>query len=129
MSLIGANTNQQTVTVATEVALCTLNANMSAVPPGAQVVLNGSVQAATGTGGTTLILKIRQGVGIAGTQVGPTYTPAAVTANSANTEDIQVVDNNPPANGVYTLTLTFTGNSSAVVNSSLVAEFIEGVLA
>jgi hypothetical protein len=128
MSLVGVITNQQTVVVATEVALCTLAPNQMAVPAGSQVVLSGSVSAATGTGGTTPILKVRQGTGIAGTQVGPTYTPAAVTANSATTAAIQVVDSAPPANGVYTLTLTYTGNSSSVVNSSLAAEFIDGPL-
>jgi len=128
MTLLAVITNQQTVTVATEIALCTIAPNQMAVPAGSQVVLTGSVQCATGTGGTTPILKVRQGVGIAGTQVGPTYTPAAVTANSAATEDIQVIDNAPPASGQYTLTLTYTGNSSSVVNSSLVAEFVDGPL-
>lgn len=129
MSYLTSATASQTVTVATEVALATTRPNESSIPSGAQVNIFGTVSAATGTGGTIAAVKVRQGSAtITGTQVGATITGPTQTANAAQTISYVFVDSAPPSDGQYTVTLTFTGNSSSVVASSIVTLVDTGVL-
>jgi len=129
MSKLSFGTNQQTVTVATETALATLPINSELVNSGTPVIITATVACATGTGGTLATIKCRQGTTTAGTQVGPSVPGATGTANAATSVAYQWIDTAPPANGQYCVTLTFTGNSSSVVNSTISAELFEGVLA
>jgi hypothetical protein len=129
MSYLSSNTASQTVTVATETALASTARNEYAIPTGAQVTVFGTVNCATGTGGTIAALKVRQGSAtITGTQVGATLTGPTQTANMAQQLAYSVVDNAPPADGMYTVTLTFTGNSSSVVTSTITTLVDTGVL-
>lgn len=127
MSYVELGTNSQTVTVASEIALATTSLN-DGVPASARVVITGYVAAAAGTGGTTAAVKVRQGTSTSGTQVGPTITSAVQTAGLANVVPFTVVDLAPPANGQYVVTLTFTGNSSSVVTSTIAAIYDFGEL-
>lgn len=129
MSYIVAGTNTQTVTVATETALATTSINLGNVPSGATVVISGVVAAAAGTGGTTAAVKVRQGTGTSGTQVGSTVSGPAATAGTAAVVPFTVIDTAPPSNGQYVVTLTFTGNSSSSVYSNIVAIVDDGILA
>lgn len=129
MPYVDMGTNTQTVTVATETALATNGANvLGTVPPTARVVILGVVSAAAGTGGTTAAVKVRQGTGTSGTQVGSTITGPVQTAGLASVVPFVVEDVAPPTNGQYVVTLTFTGNSSAVVVSNIVVLVDTGIL-
>lgn len=128
MPYLDEATSSATITVATESALATNSAyDLVSVPSGARVVISGYVAAAAGTGGTTAAVKVRQGSGVAGTQVGPTITGPVQTAGLAVVVPFTVVDTAPPGNGQYTVTLTFTGNTSAVVTSTIVVLVDSGI--
>jgi hypothetical protein len=128
MALLTEGINTQTVTVATETVLATNGVNPDAVPAGTTVVVSGVVAIATGTGGTTVALKIRQSGVVGGAQVGPTFTFPAQTANSAQVCPFSWTDFAPLGTGQYIVTLTFTGNTSAVVNSNIVVQLDAGML-
>jgi hypothetical protein len=128
MSYLSSATNSQTVTVATEIALATIPINLTGIPSGAQVVVSGVVSCAAGTAGTTAAVKVRQGVGVAGTQVGATITGPVQTGGLAVIVPFMVQDNAPPSNGQYTVTLTFTANTSSVVTSTVMAIADTGIL-
>jgi hypothetical protein len=129
MAYLDEATNSQTVTVATEVALATNSVNdLAGVPVNARAVISGVVAAAAGTGGTTAAVKVRQGSGTGGAQVGPTITSPVQTAGLASVVPFSVVDLAPPATGQYTVTLTFTGNTSSVVTSTIVVFVDAGIL-
>lgn len=129
MGLLNVGVNQQTVTVATEIALAACPVNQSQIPSGTVATIQVNVSCATGTGGTTAAIKCRRGSTATGTQVGPTVTGPVGTANAATNVGYTFVDTAPPANGQYVVTLTFTGNTSSVVDSTVVVELVEGVLA
>lgn len=129
MPYLDENVNTQTVTVATEIALVSNSANdLVGVPSTARVVIHGVIACAAGTGGTTAAVKVRQGLGAAGTQVGTTVTGPVQTAGLAVVIPFEVVDLAPAASGQYTATLTFTGNSSAVVVSAIDVLVDTGIL-
>lgn len=128
MPYVDFGVNTQTVTVATEVALATNSANTLVVPANGRVVISGVVACAAGTGGTTAAVKVRQGTGTGGTQVGSTVTGPAATAGVAAVVPFTVEDLAPPANGQYVVTLTFTGNSSSVTVSNIVVLADTGIL-
>ena len=129
MPYLDEGTNSQTVTVATEIALASNSANdLVGVSSGARCVISGYVACAAGTGGTTAAVKVRQGTSTSGTQVGPTITGPAATAGTAAVIPFTVVDTAPPANGQYVVTLTFTGNSSSVVTSTIYVLVDAGIL-
>lgn len=128
MSYVSVGTNSQTVTVATEIALANTPVSTTSVPTNSVVAIFGVVQCAAGTGGTTAALKVRQGIGASGTQVGTTLTGTAQTANAAQIIPFLVFDTAPVAAGTYSVTLTFTGNSSSVVSSNICAIDITGLL-
>lgn len=129
MSYLDNATASPTVTVATESAIVTNSANdFVGIPANARMVVWGVIACAAGTGGTTAAVKVRQGNGIAGTQVGSTVTSPALTANSAQVVPYLVVDSAPPANGQYTATLTFTGNTSSVVTGTIAVLLDSGIL-
>lgn len=127
MALLNAATNQQTVTVATEVALATLPFNPANIPPGDFVVVYASAYCAAGTGGTTAQLKLRQGVGTGGAALTTWQSPAA-TAGVAQNLSVMYIDFAPPSSGQYTLTLTYTGNTSSAVSSGIFALSGSGAL-
>lgn len=128
MSYLTTGTSSATVTVATEIATAQTPVNLVAVPTGATVVIFGVVACAAGTAGTTAAVKIRQGSGVAGTQVGTTITGPVQTGGLAVIVPFCVVDTNPPASGQYTATLTFTANTSSVVTAAITAIVDTGIL-
>lgn len=129
MSYLDNATGSSTVTVATEVAVVTNSANdFAGIPANARTVIWGVVACAAGTGGTTAAVKVRQGSGVGGTQVGSTVTSPALTANSAQVVPYLVVDSAPPGNGQYTATLTFTGNTSSAVVATMAVLLDSGIL-
>src|SRR5690348_11482792 len=117
MPYLDVATSSATVTVATETALATNAANVLNPPANSKVNISGVVQCAAGTGGTAATVKVRQGSGTSGTQVGTSVVSPAATAGVAAVIPFNVVDLTPPANGQYTVTVTFTGNSSSVISS------------
>ena|ERR1700704_4626940 len=129
MSYLDTAVNTQTVTVATEVALATNSANdFTGVPANARMIISGVVACAAGTAGTTASVKVRQGIGAAGAQVGTTITGPVQTAGLAAIVPFTVVDTAPPANGQYTVTLTFTANTSSVVTTTVFVLLDSGIL-
>lgn len=128
MSYLSSAVNSQTVTVATEIALATIPINLSAVPAGQQVIISGVVACAAGTGGTTAAVKVRQGVGVAGTQVGATTTGPVQTGGLAAIVPFMVQDSAPLPSGQYTVTLTFTANTSSVVTTTVMSIVDTGIL-
>jgi hypothetical protein len=128
MSYLTTGTNTQTVTVATEVALAQVPINLVAIPSGATAVISGVVACAAGTAGTTAAVKVRQGSGASGTQVGTTITGPVQTGGLAVIVPFMVIDTAPPANGQYTVTLTFTANTSSVVTSTIMSLVDTGIL-
>lgn len=129
MSYLDEAVNTQTVTVATETALVSNSVNdLVGVPGNARCVITVSVAAAAGTGGTTFAVKLRQGSGVAGTQVGPTVSSPVGTAGAGDVVSYTFVDTAPPATGQYTATITYTANTSSVVTSSIVVLVDSGIL-
>ncbi|SRR6266480_4811432 len=128
MSYLSTGTNTQTVTVATETALAQIPVNLTGIPAGAQVIISGVVACAAGTAGTTAAVKVRQGSGVAGTQVGTTITGPVQTGGLAVIVPFTVVDSAPAVNGSYTVTLTFTANTSSVVTSTVFSIADTGIL-
>lgn len=129
MPYLDTGTASQTVTVATEVALASNSANdLVGIPAGAKVIISGVVACAAGTAGTTAAVKVRQGLGAAGTQVGPTITGPVQTGGLAVIVPFAVVDTAPVPSGQYTVTLTFTANTSSVVTSTIEVLVDAGIL-
>lgn len=129
MAYVDMGTNSQTVTVATETALATNGPNvLNAVPATARVTITGVVQCAAGTGGTAATVKVRQGTTTGGTQVGASVVSPAASAGVAAVVPFSVVDLAPPNNGQYVVTVTFAGNTSSVVTSTIVVTVDDGIL-
>jgi hypothetical protein len=98
---------------AAETAIITTTANQDAVSVG-PILIEGTLNVTPGASTTAVVLKVRQGSGIAGTQVGPSITQTLAAA-ALGTVPFQVEDPAPAANagGVYTVSLTQTAGAGA----------------
>lgn len=129
MPYLDESNSTATVTVATETALASTSANdLVNVPSNARTAVWGVVQCAAGTGGTSATVRVRQGLGTGGTQVGPTFVSPAATAGVAALVPFSVVDTAPLSTGQYTATVTYTGNTSSVVTSTITVLVDAGIL-
>lgn len=132
MGYFDQGVSSATVTVATETALATNSAyDLVGVPANSRCIVWGVVQAAAGTGGTALTVKVRQGSGTGGTAL---TSPAAsvvspvATAGVAQVVPFMFIDNAPPANGQYTVTGTYAGNTSSVISCVMQVMSDTGIL-
>lgn len=129
MPYLDEGVSSATVTVATETALASNSANdLVGVPAGARVVVWGVVQCAAGTGGTAASVRVRQGAGTGGAQVGTTVVSPVAAAGIAAVVPFSVQDVAPLAAGQYTVTVAFAGNTSSVISSQLNVLVDTGIL-
>lgn len=97
---------------AAEKAICITPVDQDHLPgSGGYNVIEGQINLTPGATTTAVVLKLRQGSGVAGTTVKTlTHTlAAAATGNIA----FHIIDTAPVAGGQYTLTVTQTGGSGA----------------
>lgn len=97
-------------------------------PAGSGVVIRGTVNLVpAGAATTAVVLKVRQGTGTSGTQVGATQTVnVGATPGLDVTADIEVIDYNPAQPlGQYVITVTQTGATGNGTIQQATIEVIE----
>lgn len=82
-------------------------------------VLRGYVNVTVGAAGTAFTLKVRQGNGVAGTQVGTTDTLTIAAAGSPMSVPFQKTDFSATTVTAYTLTITGVGGTATVNDGCL----------
>lgn len=87
------------------------------------VTIQAVVNALAGTGTTALVMRCRQGSGVAGTQVGPAVTQTVAAGATANVP-FQWPDTSGylEGGGQYTITLSATGASGAGTSNAVSVE-------
>lgn len=97
--------------VSTEGPALTLNPVQDVTPYGT-VIVSGNLNVTAGTGTTAVVVKVRQGSGTGGTQVGPSFT-VTLAAGASTTIPVEVEDTASVSGLQYTVTVTQTGGTAA----------------
>jgi hypothetical protein len=119
-----ATVNSGTITTTTELATAVLP-GIATGPGGSAVQLLAVIAFTTGTGVTSVTVRVRQGSGITGTVVGSSGA-VVIAASTAGVVPIEVIDNPAEVNGLqYALTIqqaAATGNGSVTL-ATLIANY------
>lgn len=128
MNDLAATAAAVTVTTTSETVAVTSPVPDYQHPGGAGVLIRGTVSMTpAGTGTTALVIKVRQGTGTSGTQVGPSTTISAGSTPGLDLNgSIEVIDENPSEPlGQYVITVTQTGASGNGTVAEAAIEVIE----
>jgi hypothetical protein len=103
-----------TDTAAAEKAILTFTANQDAATGSSPIVIDGMLNVTPGTSTTAVVVKVRQGSGTSGTQVGSSITTTLAAAANGNVP-FMFEDSAPAANAgsVYSVTITQTAGAAA----------------
>jgi hypothetical protein len=120
MALSAAQVTGSVTLVTTAETAAVTTPVLPVTPPGGGqgLVIRGNLNVTTGASTTAIVIKVRQGSGTGGTQIGNTQT---VTAAAAASYDLafEVIDSSPVPSSQYTVTVTQTAaTGNGAVNQS-----------